>query len=331
MTVLHKMGLPQFSRVLNLHQYFRCDLVGLSFFILCFASFSFCLETDRPYGEASFKFLKLPLSPRIVALAGAGAALADGAGEIDLNPAAAATPFGNDTGRLVLGRGYPFSEFQTTSSNITWDLPLRAYRILINARYLGFQNIPGYSDLATPTTAYGAHTIKGQAGVAGMLRDVSYGITLNFAGNSIANANYATAMINSGLRYSPLSGLYFGASLLNADFWNSGSKDPNNRDPFPPTAVQAGVSYSHAIGSQWSAALVADARARNDEDLVYPMGIEVAWQSMITARLGFPVGEMEPGVSAGLGLKWTRYKFEYAFQSHESLGPGHFWALELAY
>lgn len=285
------------------------------------------LQTDRSYGEASFKFLKLPLSPRIVALSGAGAALADGAGEIDINPAAAAS----DSGKLILSRGYPFTEFQSASSMITWSIPTQGYRILLNARYLGFENIPGYSDLATSTTAYGAHTIKGQAGVAAMLGSLSWGATLNFAGNSIANANYATAMINAGLRYSILSGLYVGASLINADFWTSGSQDAKNADPFPPTAVQAGLSYSHAIGSAWKVAVAADARARNDEDLVWPLGAEVTWLSMLTARVGFPLGEMEPGISAGLGLNWSRFQFDYAFQSHSTLGPGHFWSLGIGF
>jgi hypothetical protein len=61
---------------------------ALALLLLSLVPASLALEIDREYGSSSFKFLKLPLSPRIVGLAGAGSALADGAGEIDLNPAA---------------------------------------------------------------------------------------------------------------------------------------------------------------------------------------------------------------------------------------------------
>lgn len=285
------------------------------------------LEINRNKGEASFKFLKLPLSPRVVALGGAGSALVDGAGELDLNPAAPAS----DSGRFVVGRGYPFSEFQSTSSVITWSIPAGGYRVLLNARYLGFDKIPGYDELAHPVAAYGAHTIKGQAGVAGRLRDLSWGTTLNFAGNSIANANYGTAMVNAGLRYRVLDGLHAGLSVVNADFWDSKAQNLDNADPFPPTALQAGLAYAHSLGPQFSAALAVDARTRNDEELVWPMGAEVSWRQTLTARIGYPVGEQEPALSAGLGLRWSNFQFQYAYQGHATLGPGHFWTLDIAY
>ncbi len=295
--------------------------------ILAAASTAMAIQTDQPYGQSSFSFLKLPLSPRIVALGGAGSALADGAGELDLNPAAPAS----DSGRLVVGRGYPFSEFQAASSVITWSIPTGGYRILVNARYLGFDKLEGHGETGEPTTAYGAHALKAQAGVAGMLHDLSWGGTVNFAGNSIANANYATAMVNAGLRYRVLTGLYAGLSVLNADFWDSKAQDPNNADPFPPTAVQAGLAYSHAIGGQFAAAVAVDVRARNDEDRVWPMGAELSWKNLVTARVGFPVGEQEPAIAAGLAVRWSRFQFQYAYQGHATLGPGHFWTLDIAY
>jgi hypothetical protein len=296
--------------------------------VLCAVATSVhALEISRPYGEASFKFLKLPLSPRIVGLGGAGAALADGAGELDLNPAAPAS----DSGRLVVGRGYPFSEFQSTSSQITWSIPDGSYRILLNARYLGFDNIPGYDEVAAPTTEYGAHTLKTQAGVAGVFRDLDWGVTLNYAANSIANANYATAMVNAGLRYRILTGLYAGLSAVNADFWDSKAKDSENRDPFPPTALQAGLAYTRSVIDGFSLAVAVDARTRNDEKMAWPMGAELSWRDILTFRLGFPVGEQEPALAGGIGLRWSRFQFQYAYQGHATLGAAHYWTLDIAY
>jgi hypothetical protein len=294
---------------------------------LAAAAPSRALETDRMYGEAGFKFLKLPLAPRIVSLAGAGSALADDVGALDLNPAAGAA----DSGHLVLGKGYPFAQFQSSSSHIAWAIPLDGgYRILLNARYLGFDDIPGWSEQDDTTSAYGAHSLKAQAGLAGRWGKLQWGATLNFAGNGIASANYATAMVNVGARYPLLPGLMAGASVVNADFWDSRAKDENNRDPFPPTAAQAGLAYTHALGADWQAALAVDARTRNDEEMAWPMGLEVAWKKMLFARAGFPFGEQEPGFAAGLGLRWSLFQFQYAFQSHATLSPGIFWSLDLA-
>ncbi len=285
------------------------------------------LEVNRQYGEASFQYLKLPLSPRIVGLAGAGAALADAAGDMELNPAAPAA----DSGHLVVGRGYPFSEFQSNSSHIAWSIPAQGYRVVLNARYLGFDNIPGYDGLGNSTTAYSAHTLKAEAGLAGNYAGFGWGATLNFAGNSIANANYATAMINAGLRYQLFTGLYAGLSVVNADFWDSQAQDPNNANPFPPTSLQAGLSYAHALGADFTGAVAVDARTRNDERMVFPAGLELSWKKAVFARVGFPFGEQEPGLAAGLGLRWSRFEFQYAYQMHATLSPGHFWSLDIAY
>jgi hypothetical protein len=286
------------------------------------------LETDHGKGEAGFKFLKLPLSPRIVALGGAGVALADDAASLDLNPAAAAA----DSQHLVLGRGYPFSQFQGAASLITWSIPLESgYRILLNARYLGFDDIQGWSETNDSTSAYGAHSLKLQAGAAGAWGGLQWGATFNYAGNGVASANYAAAMVNAGVRYALPYGFTAGASLINADFWDSKAKDPENPAPFAPTAVQAGLAYARAFGADWKASVAADARARNDEDVAYPAGAEISWRDLLTVRAGFPFGEPEPGFSAGVGLHWSLFRIAYAFQSHATLGPGHFWSLDLAY
>ncbi|MDB5048887.1 MAG: hypothetical protein JWO30_1958 [Fibrobacteres bacterium] len=298
------------------------------FLLLAACVSSHALEFDKEFGEASFKFLKLPLSPRIVGLGGSGVALADGAGEIDLNPASSAA---DSSGALIVGKGYPFAEFQANSSHITWSIPSGGYRILLNARYLGFDDLPGFSEQDKTTSKYGAHTLKAQAGVAGVLHNLYWGATLGYAGNSIANANYSSGMISAGARYIILPGLVAGASAVNADFWDSKAKDANNRDPFPPTALQAGLAYSHSLGANFEAAAEVDARTRNDEQMVWPAGLELAWKKVLFARAGFPFGEQEPGLAAGLGLRWSMFQFQYAYQSHETLSPAHYWSLDIRY
>ena len=156
-------------------------------------------------------------------------------------------------------------------------------------------------------------------------------VTSGYDGGGKASANYAAAMVNAGVRYALPYGFTAGASLINADFWDSKAKDPENPAPFAPTAVQAGLAYARAFGADWKASVAADARARNDEDVAYPAGAEISWRDLLTVRAGFPFGEPEPGFSAGVGLHWSLFRIAYAFQSHATLGPGHFWSLDLAY
>jgi hypothetical protein len=297
--------------------------------ILVLAGFatSHAVETDKQFGQASFKFLKLPLSPRIVGLGGAGVALADGAGEMDLNPAAPAL----DSGTLVLGKGYPFAEFQANTSHISWSIPAGGYRVLLNARYLGFDDIPGWSEQDVSTSKYSAHTLKAQAGLAGVFHALQWGATLGFAQNSIANANYSSAMVSAGARLPLRYGFTLGASAINADIWDSQAKDPDNADPFPPTSLQAGLAYSENLSHGFSASVEADARTRNDEKMVWLVGAEVSWKNALFARAGFPFGEQEPGISAGLGLRWSMFQFQYAYQGHETLSPAHYWSLDIRY
>jgi hypothetical protein len=284
------------------------------------------VETDRGYGEASFQFLKLSMSPRSTALGGSGMALVDGIGDADLNPAAAA----RDSGALALGQGYPFLAFSATGSHIAWNLPWgKSRRILVQARYLGFDDIPGWDGLNQPTASYGAHTLKVQSGLAGKFRGLAYGVTAAYAQNHIADADYAIALVNAGLWYGLPFGLALGVAGMNVDFWKS--SEAETAGVFPPTAVQAGLSYTRSLPAESKLSVALDARTRNDEQLSFPAGVEASWKETLWLRVGYPFAEPEPSPSLGLGLRWSRFGFHYAYQGHAVLSGGHFWSLELRY
>lgn len=286
------------------------------------------IRTTEPRGSASYKFLKLPLAPRTVALGGAGVADATSASELDLNPAAAM----GDSSLLFLGRGYPFQQFQAAANLITYSLPYRGYRILLNARYLGYERIEGHTENPDEeATAYSAHTLKLQSGLAGRYRRLAYAATVNYAESNISYANYGTFMLNAGFRYEVYRGLSVGASGTNGNFYTTHAKFSENEAPYPPTTLQGGLAYRLPLGYGFETRLAADLRRRNDERFTFPLGLEVSWQNILFARAGFPVAEQEPGIAAGVGLQWSRFRFEYAFQGHETLSPGHYLALGLSY
>ncbi len=283
------------------------------------------LVIDRPYGDASFQFLKLPLSPRSTALGGAGAALVDGIGDADLNPAAAA----RDSAAVELGQIYTPAAFSATGSQAGWDLPLGNRRLTLHARYLGFGNIPGYDGGDQATGAYGAYTLKLQGGLAGFFWGTAYGVSMAYAQNTIAEGNYATGMVNAGLQRNLPWGFAVGAAVVNADFWTSAALDGSQ--VFPPTSIQAGVSLTRDLSPRLRVSLAADARTRNDEEIAFPAGVEVSWNDVLWLRAGYPFAEPTAAFSAGMGLRWSRFGFNYAYQGNAVLTGGQFWALEIRY
>lgn len=283
------------------------------------------LETDRFAGEAGFQFLKLPLSPRITALGGAGAAIADGVGEMDLNPAAGAT----GGGRLVLGYGQPYAEFGASGSHLHVGAPWGRERVLIGLRYLGFDDIAGYDATDQATADYGAHTYKFQAGLAGNRWGFDYGATLGFAQNHIAEATYSLGLASLGLRRALPWGFSAGASLVNADFWSHSST--GGGDIFPPTAAQAGLAHTQVWPREFRTVLAADLRTRNDEETEALLGFEGVWREMLSLRLGYPVGEADAALSAGVGVFFQRFRVQYAYQGHAALSAAHYGSLEIAY
>ena len=282
------------------------------------------LDTGLELGGSSFKFLKLPLSPRAAAMGGAGTGLVEGAGEADLNPAAAA----RGGGVLVLGQEYPPQEFGTTASHLSWSLPWGDRRITLITGYLGYDKIPGWDASNTATTAYDAYTLKLQAGLAGQLWGFAYGVSAAYAQNNIAEATYSAGLVNAGLWRDLGHGVSAGASVMNADFWTASSK-PGGEKPVPPTIFQAGLGYARPIRPGMRAAVAVDARKVNDEDLVVPVGAEMLFMDALFVRAGYPLGDPDNGLGLGFGLKWSRFSFNYAYKGHSALSGGHGWTLEI--
>jgi hypothetical protein len=282
------------------------------------------LDFNLAQGETGFGFLKYSLSPRSIALGGSGVALVDGVADADLNPAAAA----RDSGGLVLGQGYPRT-FAATGSYAAWNIPWNGYRVMVQARYLGYDNISGWNELDRSTAGYGAHTLKLQAGTAGHAWGFAFGASLAYAQNNIADATYDAGLINLGLWRGLPFGLAAGVSLMNADLWSSTARDGGK--VFLPATLQAGLAYSRALPGRVDVSVAVDARKRNDEPAAFPAGLEARWQNILSARMGYPFGEPEASPSFGLGLRWSRYGFDYEYQSNAVLAGAHFWALSIRY
>ena len=294
-------------------------------------------EPDAVEGSTSFGFLKFSLSSRSAGLGGAGAGLVSGIADADLNPAAAA----RDSGGIAFGQTY-LQSASATGSFVSWNIPWDKRRITVQVRYLGYDNIPGYSESNQSTADYGAHTIKMQAGTAGNVLGVDYGASAAFAQNNIDDKTYAAGLLNLGLRRALPYGLSAGLSMMNADFWISKATDGSAI--LAPTVFQGGVAYSRAVPGNLQVSAALDAFKPNDDNLSFPAGVEACWQNTLSLRLGYPLGKPkgEAPTTLGVGLQWSRYGFEYSYQGNTVftdllglptylLSPTHIWALEIRY
>lgn len=287
-------------------------------------------QGDLDLGTSSYQFLKLPLAPRVIAMGGAGAALAEGPGEAEINPAAAARAEGS----LIVGQEYPAAEFGTRASHISWNLPWGTRRVALHARYLGFDDIPGWDADNNATTPYQAHTIKLQAALAGTHMGFEWGAGAAWARNNVADATYSALLVNGGLRREfpatgLLKGVSVGASAMNVPFW-AGESQSASEPVEPPVILQAGLAWVRALRADTRLALALDARrAGNDDDVVFPVGAEVTYLEVLSLRAGYPLGDPDNGIGLGVGLRWSRFGFHYAYKGHSTLSGGHGWTLEI--
>ncbi len=269
-----------------------------------------------------FQFLKLPLSPRAVAMGGAGAALAEGAGEAEVNPAAAARTGGS----LTLGQEYAPREFGARASHLSWGLPWATRRVTLHARYLGFEDIPGWDDDNNPTTPYGAHTLKLQSGLAGSDFGIDWGASLAYARNNIADASYSAGLANFGARRDLPFGLSAGASATNVAFWSGRSRSALE-DAEPAAILRAGLGWTRDLRPGSRLALAVDVMKAGEEDAVLPLGVEYMAFNSLFVRAGYPLADADNRLTLGLGLKWSRFAFNYAYKGHSALSGGHGWTL----
>jgi hypothetical protein len=281
-------------------------------------------QTGLDLGASSFQFLKLSLSPHVDAMGGAGTALSGGPSEAEINPAVAA----RGQGTLALGQEYPPKEFGTRASHMAWSLPWDGRRVLLHTRYLGFDAIPGWDSDNNSTTAYEAHTLKLQAGMAGNNFGLDWGGSAAYARNTIADASYAALLANVGVRRDLPAGFSAGASVMNAPLW-AGKTQETGETIEPPMTVRAGLGYTRDLRPGSRVVVAADFKKADKEDVVFPVGAEYLMMNTLSMRAGFPVGDVDNSFALGFGLKWSRFAFHYAYKHHSTLSGGHAWTLEI--
>jgi len=100
-----------------------------------------------------------------------------------------------------------------------------------------------------------------------------------------------------------------------------------------PTTFKVGVGFSPERRLFDGRALLAlDAVKAIDAGWQVRTGMEFLWKDLAALRLGYKTGHSSESFSAGLGLKWRSYSFDYAFVPHDyDLGTSHRLSLGLEF
>lgn len=261
-----------------------------------------------PDGGSGFKLLKTPTTPRSQALSGAGAA------RPGLDPAS--NPALDSADRMELAAGWvqSYAKFEGSYQEADWISPAGSWTWTARARYGGFGEIPGRDESDLSTGTYAASSWSAEAGLTvpvERIRGLRVGLLGGGGSESVSDASEVAAWISGGLSWAPPDHPWsVGLSVENLG--RTGGSDRL------AAVVQAGFAWTAHLGD-WTVIPLADVRQVADEDLVFPVGVELAWNGVVF-RSGFPIGRTEARPSFGMGYRGDSWGVDAGLGWHAALG-----------
>jgi hypothetical protein len=227
---------------------------------------------------------------------------------IYMNPAGLAT---QDERSLLVHHG--MLAFSTT-----WDLAAVSYPVPglggigLGFARLGTGGIDGYDAQNQPTGSMSYRETAAAASVARRVRGPVWGgITFKILGQSLGGISASAPALDLGVLYRP-SALRGGQIGLSAQNVIAGSLDLGGTSPSLDRSYRLGLGSPELRFNALSAGrLVLDLATRGQEGMKPRIGAEFTRAGLGAVRAGFANG----GPVLGLGLRFRRYGFDYAYQS----------------
>jgi len=261
-------------------------------------------------GTSGLSFLKLGVSARAIAMGDAGSALLSGAPATYYNPAGL---FGidqethvllmhkewfTDTRMQFLGASTPLGENGSLGFSLT-HLTISSIEV---------RTKPGPAD-----GSFTARDLAVGISYAHRLSDnVTLGLTGKYLLEKIFVDNTAGIAFDIGGKWNtPLDHLVIGGVVANIGSMNA----LRDEKPQLPTLGRIGAAYSDEISSLQSVCSIAiDLEQDFPASQTYvKFGGEVFYQELFAVRAGYFAGADARGFSAGLGVAYSLFSFDYAF------------------
>jgi tetratricopeptide (TPR) repeat protein len=200
----------------------------------------------------------------------------------------------------------------------TWDLAAVSYPVPglggigLGFARLGTGGIDGYDAQNRPTGSMSYRETAAAASVARRVRGPIWGgLTFKILGQSLGGISASAPALDVGLLYRPAAfrGGQIGFSAQNVV---AGSLDLGGASPSLDRSFRLGLgSPEWRVNALSSGRLVLDLATRGREGMKPRVGAEFTRAGLGAVRAGFSNG----GPVFGLGLRFRRYGFDYAYQS----------------
>lgn len=295
--------------------------------VLCACSLSFAggkyWNVDE--GGTTMKFLSMPTSPRSAALAGAGVATPQEFSEVSRNPLATTS---SNSAQAGIGHIVFSSNVDAKLTSVYFGLPFEYANTSAAVEYLGYGDIEGRDEEGFKLEDYGAMAWAVQLGIGSKPSIFNWAISARFASQTIDNSTAIAFLADGGASFKLNRYITFGATVTNFG-WVS---EYESEEESAPMALQAGITGSHPILEIFDIAVHADAYRRADYNPEWRFGGELLYKKSLAFRAGYAYRDKtDSGISAGLGIVFGRFQFDYAYASSPVLDGNHLFHLGIGF
>ena len=305
--------------------FFRQLAVGLG--IACLLEGS--AGATQNSGTSSFSFLNIPTGARAAAMGQAFTSVPNDIQGLVYNPASLATMAASQASFEHLTYVEDVVEEGVALGHAGRDQEF-SYGLLANYLHVGdidrtVATLQPTGDGFTETGSFSTYDMALGASLAGplVMEGLSFGSTLKFLRESLADASSNGAALDAGVIYqgNVERSWNVGASVLNAGFASKFSEAAVKL----PLTLRVGASGQPF--AQWL--FSTDFVKRTDTAGEADIGAEVTPKKFFSMRVGYRYALDNPDLgglsnfSAGLGFRWTRMSLDYAFVPLGDLGMTH--------
>jgi len=274
----------------------------------------------RAMATSGADFLKIPVSARPKSMSGAFAAVGEDASSSLYNPA------------CLSGIKNPLTQFSHNLwvENIAIDYITAAYptshgvfggflKYLYLADKIDEMQLLGGSPYPTGGSVSASDIAFGISFARNLKGNIQSGINLKLISRKLADYSASAFALDAGILWRPIfaKGLNVGFSFRNL---GTSIKFDAVSEKLP-MEIRLGISRDFSFGFEHSILTAVDFAKLSNEEMKVNLGTEYSWKKFLFVRTGYKVaGSDTEGFSAGFGVKWEGFSFDYAYSPFEYLG-----------